>query len=133
MFQSIQSVIHFGLVMVLMYIGLFIFQKERTTIDLKYLIITSLYIEIADIVIVFYSIFIILGGVQIASSYLFYILFELMILYLRYNKEESFNEIKSFLLYLISCIPAFFLSIYFADGIFALLGIQDAFMFHYGL
>ena len=84
-------------------------------------------------IITFQSVFVFLGGVQIAASYLFYILFELMIIYLRYNKKEQFSEIKCFLLYLISCVPAFFLSIYLADGIFALFGIQDAYIFHYQL
>lgn len=131
LFELIQSLIHLGLVFVLLYLGLFLLFRDKEKVDRKILLESTIFIEIVSVIISFNSIFLYMGAILIFASYILFPLGELVVLYLKYYKKGEISEFKVIFLYLISCVPAFIISIYLADVIFALMGIPDAFMFHY--
>ena len=132
-FQLIHSLIHLGIIVLMLYLAFFILFREKHKIDMKGILKTALIIEIADIIIAFSSIFLLIGGgLSIVYSFIFYIFVELGILYLRYYKKDDFSKIKVVFLYDLSCIPASLISIFLTDAIFQLMGIE-AFIFIYQL
>jgi len=117
----------------LLYVGLRLFLKDIAKIEKKKLLLTGLCIEIADLILAFASAFLpIGGGIALLFNYLMFIAAEMGILYLQYYEKGTLSERKVFLLYIIACVPAFFLSIWLADFIFELAGIE-AFIFNFNI
>ena len=131
-FQLIQSSIHFGMVIGLLYLGFFILLRDKSKLDVRRTLKTALIIEIADVLIAFNSIFLFGNALTVVYSLIFYPIIEAGILYLRYYKKDEFSVIKVVFLYAISCIPAFFISVYLTDAIFESIG-TEGFVFIYQL
>ncbi len=130
-FQLIQSFTHLGIFIALVYLGLNVLQRDRSIINIKNIIITGIIIEIADLIISFNSIFLLIGGgYSIVITFFYYPTVESGILYLRYYKKREFSVLRVIILYGISCIPAIIASVFITNVIFDSMGIE-AFIFIY--
>ena len=128
-FQIIQTLFHFTLFIFLLFLGLLLLLRDKSQIERKNILFTGLIVEIATVILSFYSSFFLIGGpVSILTNIIISNAVDILILYLRYYEKDRISEAKIFLLFIISFPLAYFISIYLTDAIFALFGINDAYV-----
>ncbi|MHA1343013.1 MAG: hypothetical protein ACTSQG_03445 [Promethearchaeota archaeon] len=113
----------------LLYFGLLLILKDKSQISVKNILLTGLIVEIFEGILSLYgSFFLIGGGVAILFNALLTWTVEFFILYRRYYKKNKISEKQVVLLYIITFIPTFIISVIITNFIFTLLGIPNAFV-----
>jgi len=127
-YQIVQTVFHFLLFVLLLFGGLLFVLKDKSETEKKDILFTGLIVEIANVVVSFYSSFFLIGGaVSTVTNLLIANVVDFLILYLRYYEKDKISEAKVFLLFIISFPLAYFISITLTNIIFTLIGIKDTY------
>ncbi|TFF89373.1 MAG: hypothetical protein EU549_00885 [Promethearchaeota archaeon] len=135
LFQFLHTALHFCFLFVLLYLGLYIFIRDRKSIKLKEILKISLIIEALEALVIFLINFLVVfSAILCVIGPAFIFLVDLTTLYLFLSNKEEFSKftiLKTPIVFIIVSIPSFLMSIFLTEGIFYLFGVPNAVIFYF--
>lgn len=127
LYQIIQTLLNYLLFQGMAFLSRnLIFKENLEELNRTKLLLTGLINEFLYLLSSFVSVLaVFLGATALALELVIMIMIVGVVFYLRFYQKEIFNEKKTLVLFLISVIPAFIISIIITNSIFILSGIPN--------